>query len=934
MAQKRKSRGDDGDLFIEGSGQLRLVDKSAEQQALEKGKVECLGMTFDSEDARRAYFTDRLREKLADPEFRKTPGFPKGTDEDIVRMSDPPWYTVCPNPFIEQFLSITQPTKNDGVRSLEPFTTDVSEGKNDPIYNAHSYHTKVPHQAIQTYINHYTVPGDVVLDCFCGTGMTGVACAELHASRRCIQIDLSPAATAIAYNYSAQKDRQADYARTRAVLRAIEDEFAWAYRTRHTGWKSADRAVRRDVKENIGNSKEYGTVQFVLWSDVFLCPHCSGEIVFWFEAADEQIASLKDSFPCRHCNATINKDSLDRVWTTFQDEALQAPAKASKRVPVLIQYEFNDKTFHKIPDEEDIALVAKTDAIKISDWYPTAELPHGDKTADPRSVGITHAHHFYTRRNLAVMAALWKQVLECPIEHRPALEFLFTSTNAWTTRMNRLLVSNFFKKRGGVIGQTLAGTLYVSSVSIETNPLYRLSLREASAAHTASSREVVTSTQSATSLSNIPSSSIDYVFVDPPFGHNIVYSDLNFLWEAWIAIITNSLDEAIVSRAQKKTLVEYERLMRDAFAELFRVLKPGRWITVEFHNSQNAVWRAIQEALGQAGFVVADVSILEKTHGTFNQVTAAGAVKKDLAINAYKPPEALENAFALHPGSAGAAWEFVGEYLRRLPIARESQSAIRPIVERQPHHLFDQVIAFHVRRNTALPFSAGDFYLALEQRFVERDGMFFLNDQAAEYDRKRLKYSELQQLSLFVIDEASAIQWLRQELSVRPRSFQDLQPVFLKEAQNWARHEKTVELRDILRLNFIHYDGSGPVPSQIHSYLSTNFKELRNLAKDDSALTAKAADRWYVPDPGKQGDLEKLREKALLTEFETYKHAKERKLKLFRTEAVRAGFKAAYEGQDYKTIVIVAAKLPENVLQEDEKLLMYYDVASMRLGDE
>jgi hypothetical protein len=55
---------------------------------------------------------------------------------------------------------------------------------------------------------------------------------------------------------------------------------------------------------------------------------------------------------------------------------------------------------------------------------------------------------------------------------------------------------------------------------------------------------------------------------------------------------------------------------------------------------------------------------------------------------------------------------------------------------------------------------------------------------------------------------------------------------------------------------------------------------------------------------------------------------------LFRTEAVRAGFRAAYEGQDYKVIVSVATKLPENVLQEDEKLLMYYDVASMRLGAE
>jgi hypothetical protein len=156
----------------------------------------------------------------------------------------------------------------------------------------------------------------------------------------------------------------------------------------------------------------------------------------------------------------------------------------------------------------------------------------------------------------------------------------------------------------------------------------------------------------------------------------------------------------------------------------------------------------------------------------------------------------------------------------------------------------------------------------------------------------------------------------------------------MREIQNWAKHEQTVELKEILRQNCIHYDGKGPVPSQIHSYISTNFKDLRNLAKEDPALIAKAEDRWYVPDPGKQGDLEKLRAKALLTEFETYKQSKERKLKLFRTEAVRIGFKAAYDSQDYRTIVSVAAKLPENVLQEDEKLLMYYDVASMRLGDE
>ena len=74
-------------------------------------------------------------------------------------------------------------------------------------------------------------------------------------------------------------------------------------------------------------------------------------------------------------------------------------------------------------------------------------------------------------------------------------------------------------------------------------------------------------------------------------------------------------------------------------------------------------------------------------------------------------------------------------------------------------------------------------------------------------------------------------------------------------------------------------------------------------------------------------------EEILLKVFEEYRASKHRSLKVFRTEAVRAGFKSAYDRQDYKTIVEVARRLPETVLQEDEKLLMYYDVATMRLGD-
>ncbi|HOO52549.1 MAG TPA: DNA methylase, partial [Alphaproteobacteria bacterium] len=227
-----------------------------------------------------------------------------------------------------------------------------------------------------------------------------------------------------------------------------------------------------------------------------------------------------------------------------------------------------------------------------------------------------------------------------------------------------------------------------------------------------------------------------------------------------------------------------------------------------------------------------------------------------------------------------------------------------------------------------------DFQLGLSQRFSERDGMYFLPEQVAEYDRKKMVGGGRPlQKSLFISDEASAIEWLRSLLRDKPQSFQDINPLFMKEISGWSKNEIGLELSTLLEQNFLPYDGNGPVPDQIHSYLSTNWKDMRNLAKDDPALVAKAKGRWYVPDPNKAGDLEKLREKALLKEFEEYKQAK-KKLKIFRLEAVRAGFKKAWQERDYKVIISVAEKIPNNVLEEDPKLLMWYDQAVTRVGDE
>ena len=212
--------------------------------------------------------------------------------------------------------------------------------------------------------------------------------------------------------------------------------------------------------------------------------------------------------------------------------------------------------------------------------------------------------------------------------------------------------------------------------------------------------------------------------------------------------------------------------------------------------------------------------------------------------------------------------------------------------------------------------------------------MYFLPDQAMEYDRKRSTVIAVEQMVMFPRDEKSAIQWVRQVLKNKPQSFKEMQPQFMQAISGWQKHERPLELSEILEQNFLCYNGEGDVPSQIHRYLSTNWHELRNLSKDHLSLREKARNRWYVPDHTKLGDIEKTREKALLREFEVYRTVSQRRLKVFRLEAMRVGFEAAYGKQDYRTIIDIADKIPDAILEEDDKPLMFYDVARMRLGED
>ena len=121
--------------------------------------------------------------------------------------------------------------------------------------------------------------------------------------------------------------------------------------------------------------------------------------------------------------------------------------------------------------------------------------------------------------------------------------------------------------------------------------------------------------------------------------------------------------------------------------------------------------------------------------------------------------------------------------------------------------------------------------------------------------------------------------------------------------------------------------------AQIHSYLSSNFKHLRNLSKDDPSLRRKGKPiGGMFPDPRKAGDLETTSGTHAPARVRRIPRDPSKRLKRFRSEAIRAGFRRAWQERDYQTIATVGRRIPDSVLHNDPKLLMWFDQAVTRGG--
>jgi DNA modification methylase len=615
-----------------------------------------------------------------------------------------------------------------------PFAADIKEGKNDPIYNAHSYHTKVPPRSIIPYILHYTKPGDVVLDPFCGSGMTGVAaqmCADPPRDileqfpelvdrvgpRACILNDLSPAACHIAYNYNTPVDIEALKREFERIRAAVKEEFDWLYGTEHyepaigiyAPWQpevasrlknppadapsntlrdDSERKweviTRAEVERRLGykvtalpHDEKWGnldvstvdhwicipaTIQYTIWSDVYRCEGivtieeptgkisirgknagksitrkkrvvrgCGEEVVLWNVARDSADSSR---FTCPKCGQIWQKVQVQRIRSipVVTDLTHPKPSEGTRRLARAIS-------------EKERDLIAEIETKPLPHWVPSGSIDLGREMMRHGLLkrGVRTLADFYTKRNLWALSALWAEIQKIKdTRFRSGARFLITS---FLPRVSRKAEY----RTGGGAGNT--HNINIPAIHREDNVMKSLSSKERdilsgllSLRHFQSKIvPCIVSKRDATSLVHIHDDSIDYIFTDPPFGSNIFYADCSILWESWLGDFTDEKFEIVINERRQggpfKKLEDYGNMMTSAIHEMYRVLKPGRWATIEFNNSDGAVFEAIKRGVRAAGFEIANMLLLDKQQKTFKQLQGADGqdvVDKDVLFNLHK----------------------------------------------------------------------------------------------------------------------------------------------------------------------------------------------------------------------------------------------------------------------------------------------------------
>ena len=538
--------------------------------------------------------------------------------------------------------------------------------RTDPVYNCHSYLTKVPISAIKPFVEACTEEGDVVADIFAGSGMTGLAAMTVN--RKARLSDISVLGQHIAIGYLQDTSEEALKNEGDKVVQVARDAIGDLYST---------------VRESDGAEQE---MVRAIWSFTYICPSCEYELVYFNHLDDYG----KPSKLCPSCQ----KKFVKRSWKRGPDVPVRVIVVGENRKQVEQQFSKADLAkVHRATNDKRQRQVPSLPIEEHREMYSRSGL---GKT------GMTRTSLFFSPRNAIALLELWKAIGTVEDERiRQKLHFAFTAILPRASRRYQ------WGPKRPLNAQNQ--TYYIAPVHFEWN-VFDLFSRKVNAACRANrvlfdlglfgtrNPDVTYDLQSADNLSHLADESIDYVFTDPPFGSNIFYSDMNLFHEAWIGKTTNCESEAVVHTTGKRkngAAQRYESLLRDSFSEAWRVLKPGKYMTVVFGNSSGRIWGLVQRAIRDAGFkdTPSHVAILDKGQRSVKGLNSGseGVVTVDLALTV-KKPDSGKVAGNAHAPRSGDITALIQSSIRELPAGQAAN----------PSHVYARILRKAIQQNLIL----------------------------------------------------------------------------------------------------------------------------------------------------------------------------------------------------------------------------------------
>jgi hypothetical protein len=585
------------------------------------------------------------------------------------------------------------------------YETPLDATRSGALFHAHWYPTKISPESIAFMIACHTKPGDLVFDGFggsCTTALAALLCSkpsdELRAtaksqglnpvwgSRRAVVYELTGLGSFIGQTFCSQPDPTRFEAAATRLLEEAERRFGWLYSAADERGQDSD-------------------ARYFIWSELLECAACHASVLLWDACVQLAPARISSEWKCRDCGKTWNLGSTPRVLEQRVDSLLKKEITGKARRLARVDGITGRHHWSRPPNEQDIDLVARIEATTIPKTVPLSPmmgkggLGWGDLWRAGYHDGITHVHHFYTRRNLIALGVLHELVENEPKSIRDALRFWISAYNSsHSTLMTRVVAKQ--DQPDLVLTSAQPGVLYISGLPVEKNVFHGLrrklkTIRDAFATLHGLEGQVEVRQGSCT-RTHLEDESVDYIFTDPPFGGNIPYSEVNYLSEAWLGRTTRTREEAIVSSTQTKSIEAYESLLTKAFQELRRVLKPDGKATVVFHSTQADVWRALTSAYSKAGFSVELSNILDKKQGSFKQVTTVNSAKGDPLL--LLSPQRLEQS-----AKRVAPEQIIERLVSRAEALNDPQ-------ERLPQRIYSRFVAHYLRRHSSPPIDADEFY--------------------------------------------------------------------------------------------------------------------------------------------------------------------------------------------------------------------------------